>query len=147
MPAASPTARSRYAPPSAPSAIPRAGRAAEADCAASAATAAKARLQVVMASAKATELAAGSPSTTSTAISSPVKHRVGGQRDAHGGRQRGQPPHRGRADQLVKSRPVSSSARVCLITMKMLISEAKMAAHTPYRQALIAPRESPQNRP
>ena len=99
-----------------------------------------------MASAKATEPAAGSPSATSAAISSPVSTTLAASATSRAAVSAASRPTA--AEPISSSRPgLSSSARVCLITRKMLISEAKMAAHTPYRQALIAPRESPQNRP
>ncbi len=44
-------------------------------------------------------------------------------------------------------RPVSSSALVCLITMKMLISPAPSAAKPPYRQAVSEPSELPYSGP
>ena len=47
------------------------------------------------------------------------------------------------ADPTSSSLPASSSVLVCLITMKMAISAAKMPAHIPYRQAVSDPSEEP----
>jgi len=52
-----------------------------------------------------------------------------------------------RAEPTSSRRPASSSARVCLVTMKMLISAANRAAQTPYRHAVSAPIEVPFSRP
>ena len=125
--------------------MPRAARAPEASCAASAATAAKASPQVVMASAKATEPAAGSPTRISTMTSRIVSTTLAATATSRPAVSAASRPTA--AEPISSSRPASSSALVCLTTRKMLISAAKMAAHTPYRQALTAPRESPQNRP
>ena len=51
------------------------------------------------------------------------------------------------AEPTSSSRPASSSALVCLITMKIVISAAKMAAQIPYRQVVSAPSEDPSSRP
>ncbi len=51
------------------------------------------------------------------------------------------------AEPTSSSRPLSSSALVCLITMKMLISPAPSAANPPYRQAVSEPSELPYNGP
>jgi hypothetical protein len=125
--------------------MPRAARAPGVSCAASAATAVKARLQIVMASAKATEPATGRPTTTSTMTSSTASSTLAASATSRAAVSAAIRPTA--AEPTSSSRPASSSALVCLITRKMLISAAKMAAHTPYRQALTAPRESPQNRP
>lgn len=52
-----------------------------------------------------------------------------------------------RADPISSWRPVSSLARVCRITVKMAISAANNAAHTPYRHAVNPPTESLFSRP
>ena len=51
------------------------------------------------------------------------------------------------AEPTSSRRPASSSPLVCLITMKIVISAPKMAAQTPYRQAVSAPIEDPFSRP
>jgi hypothetical protein len=125
--------------------MPRAERAPEASCAASAAIAEKASPQVVMTSAKATEPATGRPSTTSTTASSTASTALAVSATSSPAVSAASRPTA--AEPTSSSRPASSSARVCLTTRKTLISAAKMAAHTPYRQALTAPRESPHSRP
>ncbi len=42
---------------------------------------------------------------------------------------------------ISSSRPASSSARVCLTTRKIATRDARIDAHTPYRQAVSAPTE------
>ncbi len=98
-----------------------------------------------MASAKATEPATGSPSTISTMTSSTVSTTLAATATSRPAVSAASRPTA--AEPTSSSRPASSSALVCLTTRKMLISAAKMAAHTPYRQALTAPRESPHSRP
>jgi hypothetical protein len=51
------------------------------------------------------------------------------------------------AEPMSSWRPASSSALVCLITMKIVISAPKIAAQVPYRQAVSAPVEDPYRRP
>ena len=126
-------------------AMPRAARALAASCAASAAMAAKASPQVVMTSANATEPATGRPSTTSTTASSTASTTLAASATSRPAVSAASRPTA--AEPTSSSRPASSSALVCLTTRKILISAAKMAAHTPYRQALTAPRESPHRRP
>jgi len=51
------------------------------------------------------------------------------------------------AEPTSSSRPASSSARVCLTTMKIVSRTAKAAPHTPHRAARKAPTEVPSSRP
>ncbi|HZC42494.1 MAG TPA: hypothetical protein VE343_17575 [Streptosporangiaceae bacterium] len=125
--------------------MPRAPRAPRTNCAASAVTNANARLQVVIARANATEPAAGSPSRISAAASAAASTPLAAEATARPAVSGACLPTA--AEPTSSSRPASSSALVCLTTRKMLISEAKMAAHTPYRQALTAPSEVPSMRP
>ena len=98
-----------------------------------------------MASAKAAEPAAGNPRKISAMVSSSASATFAATATSRPAVSAASLPTA--AEPTSSSRPVSSSALVCLTTMKMLISAAKMAAHTPYRQALTAPSESPDRRP
>ena len=144
-PAESPTALARNAAPSTPKARPRAARAPDVSCAVTAAMPANASPQVPIASDSATDPAAGSPSSGSTTHSTaaittlaraatPIADASGACRPT-------------RAEPISSSRPASSSALLCLMTMKTLIRAANSPPQTPYRQAASAPAEVPFSRP
>src|SRR6185437_3420446 len=144
-PAASPTARARNATPSTPIARPRAARALAVSWAATTLTPVNASPQVPIASASATDPAAGSPSAGSTTQSSPARTALARTATAIADVSGACRPTW--ADRTSSRRPASSSPLVCRTTRKTDISAANSAPHTPYRQAVSAPTESPFSRP
>ena len=133
------------ATPSTPKQIPRAPRAPEASWAATAAIPVNASPLAPMASASATEPETGSPEAGSATLSRTdiaTLAVTAGSRPAVSAACRPTT-----AEPTSSRRPASSSPRVCLITMKIVISAPKMAAHIPYRQAVRAPIEDPFSRP
>ena len=119
--------------------MPRAGRATDAICAASAAIPANERLTAAMARASAAEPATGRPSAARAAVISAASAALAipatASATASGACRPTTPAW------ISSSRPASSSARVCRTTRKMATRDARIAAHTPYRQAVRAPTE------
>ena len=144
-PAESPTARARNDAPSTPNTRPRAARAPDVSWAATALIPVKASPQVPMASASAAEPVKGSPMSGSSTHSSTVSTTLAAVATASADISGAWRPTR--AEPISSRRPASSSALVCLMTMKTDMSAANSAPQTPYRHAVSAPTDVPFSRP
>ncbi len=125
--------------------MPRAPRAVTTSCAATAATPPNTSPHPLMDSASAAEPATGSPSLASQRnVSRAIATLAAAAARSAAVSGACRPTA---AEPTSSSRPASSSARVCLTTMKIVSSTAKAAPHTPHRAARKAPTDVPFSRP